>query len=168
MLASFPGLSTLWLSWALLQVGVPVIWPLCGWTRAPGAGCAALPAVFWGLAATVCLGYRLWGVECMEQRAASPQLGLTCLFPSHAPPKDFEQAVLPVSHTSEEVAGQEGYNLLSVSVEIVFERKVVVASEGRRLLWGLWLNVQWSIQSVKATLPSWRLNQRRLRLAIPR
>lgn len=72
----------------------------------------------------------------MEQCIASPEQGLACLFPSHTPPKHFEQAILPGSHTSEEVTGQEGYNLLSVSVEIVFERKFVVASEERSLYGG--------------------------------
>lgn len=115
-------LNTLWVSWALPQEGIPVIWPLWGWTRAPGAGCGALPAMCQGLGATVGLGYRLWGrgVYGTEKCTASPEQGLTWLFPSHTPPKHFERAILPVSHTSEEVAGQEGYNLLSVSVEIVF------------------------------------------------
>lgn len=72
----------------------------------------------------------------MEQCAASPEQGLTCLFLAYThPPKYFEKAIL-VSYASEEVAGQEGCNLLCVSVKIVFERKVIVACEEQRLYGG--------------------------------
>lgn len=55
MFASFPGLSILWLSWALPHVGVPVLWPLWGLVGVPGTGCGALPANCLYL-----VGWRLW------------------------------------------------------------------------------------------------------------